>query len=72
MLFNFDGEEDRNGKRNYDEICLMVDYLMSGMGSYIYDDVGYKVLLLMKMCFVLVGDFNVVDIGDKYWFDVIE
>ncbi|HAI71638.1 MAG TPA: endonuclease/exonuclease/phosphatase family protein [Alteromonas australica] len=69
---NFDGEEDRNGKRNHDEIRLMADYLTPGKGSYIYDDAGHKASLPKNTRFVLVGDFNAADIGDKHRPDVIE
>lgn len=34
----FDGPEDRNGKRNHDEIRLVNDYISTGKDSYIYDD----------------------------------
>jgi len=69
---SFDGEEDRNGKRNHDEIRLMADYLSPDKGSYIYDDNGNKVSLQHNTRFVLVGDFNAADIGDKYREGVIE
>jgi len=36
----FDGSEDRNGKRNYDEIRFWSDYVTPGQGGYIYDDRG--------------------------------
>ena len=36
----FDGEEDRNGKRNHDEIRFWSDYVTPGSGDYIYDDNG--------------------------------
>ncbi len=36
----FDGAEDRNGRRNFDEIRLWADYITPGAGGYIYDDVG--------------------------------
>ena len=36
----FDGSEDRNGKRNHDEIRFISDYLSSE--PYIYDDQGRK------------------------------
>ncbi|BCO18268.1 endonuclease [Alteromonas sp. KC3] len=69
---NFDGEEDRNGKRNADEIRLMADYLTPDKGIYIYDDNSNKVTLEADSRFVLVGDFNAADIGDKYREGVIE
>jgi len=36
----FDGPEDRNGKRNHDEIRFWTDYVTPGQGGYIYDDAG--------------------------------
>ena len=69
---NFDGSEDRNGKRNFDEIRLMADYLSPDKGDYIYDDNGEKVSLSENARFVLVGDFNAADIGDKHREGVIE
>ncbi len=38
----FDGTEDRNGKRNHDEIRFWADYITPGKGDYIYDDGGNK------------------------------
>ena len=35
----FDGPEDRNGRRNFDEIPLLGDYV-TGRSGYIYDDDG--------------------------------
>jgi len=69
---NFDGDEDRNGKRNSDEIRLMADYLSPGAGDYIYDDTGKHVSLDDDSQFVLMGDFNAADIGDKHRKGVIE
>ena len=34
----FDGAEDRNGRRNHDEIRFWRDYLTPGEGDYVYDD----------------------------------
>ena len=34
----FDGAEDRNGTRNYDEIRFWADYISPGKSGYIYDD----------------------------------
>ena len=69
---NFDGPEDRNGARNHDEIRLMADYLTPDRGNYIYDDSGQQVSLKENDRFVLVGDFNASDIGDKHRPNVIE
>lgn len=53
----FDGEEDRNGKRNHDEIRFWRDYIDSNDGSYIYDDMG-KTGALGDTSFVIMGDLN--------------
>jgi Endonuclease/Exonuclease/phosphatase family len=34
----FDGPEDRNGRRNFDEIRFWADYVTPGKSGYIYDD----------------------------------
>ena len=34
----FDGPEDRNGRRNHDEIRFWADYVTPGQDGYIYDD----------------------------------
>ncbi len=69
---NFDGKEDRNGKRNADEIRLMADYLTPNKGLYIYDDNGKQATLSDETRFVLLGDFNAADIGEKHREGVIE
>src|SRR5215207_1197536 len=38
----FDGPEDRNGRRNFDEIRFWADYVAPGRGRYIYDDEGRR------------------------------
>jgi hypothetical protein len=38
----FDGAEDRNGKRNHDEIRFWRDYISEKTSNYIYDDKGKK------------------------------
>jgi hypothetical protein len=53
----FDGPEDRNGKRNHDEIRLWKDYV-SGSGSYIKDDKGVSGGLQANTAFVILGDQN--------------
>jgi hypothetical protein len=68
----FDGPEDRNGNRNHDEIRLMADYLTPDKGLYIYDDNGEQAGLQGQTRFVLVGDYNAADIGDKHRPGVIE
>ena len=54
----FDGPEDRNGRRNHDEIRLWADYVMPGAGGYIYDDDGVHDGLKPGERFVIAGDQN--------------
>ncbi|GAB4549518.1 MAG: hypothetical protein Tsb0014_44180 [Pleurocapsa sp.] len=54
----FDGEEDRNGRRNHDEIRFWADYITPGEGDYIYDDNGNYGGLATDEKFVIVGDQN--------------
>lgn len=55
----FDGPEDRNGRRNHDEIRFWADYVSSPReSSYIYDDEGGRGGLRPGERFVIVGDYN--------------
>ena len=54
----FDGPEDRNGRRNHDEIRLWADYVTPGAGGYIYDDAGVHGGLRPGSKFVMAGDQN--------------
>jgi 5'/3'-nucleotidase SurE len=54
----FDGTEDRNGRRNHDEIRFWSDYITSGNGNYIYDDNGNFGGLDSEAKFVIMGDLN--------------
>lgn len=54
----FDGEEDRNGKRNFDENRFWADYITPGAGDYIYDDAGKTGNLAAGVRFVVMGDLN--------------
>ena len=54
----FDGAEDRNGRRNHDEIRFWADYVTPGKGRYIYDDEGARGGLRPASSFVIVGDQN--------------
>ena len=55
----FDGPEDRNGRRNHDEIRFWADYVTPGAASrYIYDDDGRRGGLKPGASFVVVGDQN--------------
>ena len=55
----FDGDEDRNGTRNFDEIRLWADYVSGKRrSSYIYDDDGRYGGLHPGASFVIAGDQN--------------
>ena len=54
----FDGAEDRNGKRNFDEIRFWADYITPGAADYIYDDDGVSGGLDEGALFVIAGDEN--------------
>jgi myo-inositol-hexaphosphate 3-phosphohydrolase len=63
----FDGQEDRNGKRNHDEIRFWADYITPGKGDYIYDDGGKQGGLAAGSRFVIMGDQNADPFdGDSY------
>jgi predicted extracellular nuclease len=52
----FDGTEDRNGRRNHDEIRFWSDYISDA--EYIYDDEGVTGGLAANQRFVIMGDLN--------------
>jgi len=54
----FDGPEDRNGRRNHDEIRFWVDYLTPGRDAWIVDDAGTAGGLPATESFVVLGDLN--------------
>ena len=55
----FDGPEDRNGTRNFDEIRFWADYITPGTSArYIYDDEGHSGGLPPGASFVIAGDQN--------------
>jgi endonuclease/exonuclease/phosphatase family metal-dependent hydrolase len=54
----FDGDEDRNGKRNHDEIRLWADYVDPLKSNYLYDDRGGTGGLGENARFVIAGDLN--------------
>jgi hypothetical protein len=54
----FDGAEDRNGTRNFDEIRLWADYITPGGADYLYDDAGGTGGLAPGSLFVIAGDQN--------------
>lgn len=60
----FDGKENRNGKRNHDEVRFWVDYLNGK--DYFYDDQGNKGKFAGTR-FVVLGDLNAsFTDGDSY------
>lgn len=61
----FDGPEDRNGKRNHDEIRLWADYVAGA--DYLVDDAGQTGGLAEGEAFVILGDYNADPFdGDSY------
>ncbi len=54
----FDGPEDRNGRRNHDEIRLFADYVDPGKSAYVYDDAGVVGGLPAGAKFIVAGDLN--------------
>ncbi|MFD9192515.1 endonuclease/exonuclease/phosphatase family protein [Streptomyces phaeochromogenes] len=64
----FDGAEDRNGRRNHDEIRLWADYIGGRRrASYLYDDRGVRGGLRAGARFVIAGDLNADPFdGDSY------
>lgn len=64
---SFDGSEDRNGRRNHDEIRFWADYVRPGKGRYIYDDRGQRGGLRPGAAFVIAADMNAdPHDGDSY------
>ena len=54
----FDSLEDRNGKRNHDEIRFWGHYIWNQGNSWIYDDLGLRGGLKKDAHFVIAGDLN--------------
>jgi endonuclease/exonuclease/phosphatase family metal-dependent hydrolase len=54
----FDGPEDRNGRRNHDEIRLFADYADPDRSAYLVDDRGGAGGLPAGARFVVLGDLN--------------
>ncbi len=54
----FDGKENRNGRRNHDEVRFWADYLQPHLSDYIYDDNGKFGGLGSEKRFVIAGDLN--------------
>jgi endonuclease/exonuclease/phosphatase family metal-dependent hydrolase len=59
----FDGPEDRNGRRNYDEIRMWIHYINND--SVMMDDAGIRGGLAENDGFIIVGDLNAAPQGDK-------
>ncbi len=63
----FDGPENRNGKRNFDEIRFWADYIDPARSGYIYDDDGVRGGLPPGALFVIAGDQNADPLdGDSF------
>ncbi|WP_404309162.1 endonuclease/exonuclease/phosphatase family protein [Neorhodopirellula lusitana] len=54
----FDGKEDRNGKRNHDEIRFWIEYISNANAGYLVDDSGVAGGLPSDASFVIAGDLN--------------
>jgi hypothetical protein len=61
----FDGPEDFNGRRNFDEIRLWADYITGGArAGYLVDDQGRRGGLDPGASFVVLGDLNADPVRD--------
>lgn len=61
----FDGPEDRNGRRNHDEIRFWLDYIDNA--PWITDDAGVEGGLDADASFIVMGDLNADPVdGDTY------
>jgi len=64
----FDGAEDRNGKRNHDEIRFWHDYITPNKADYIYDDKNHYGGLASAQPFIILGDQNASNVeGDAIY-----
>ncbi len=54
----FDGPEDRNGRRNHDEIRLWAEYISDQPSPWLTDDKGISGGLPSDASFVILGDQN--------------
>ena len=59
----FDGPEDRNGRRNFDEIKFWVHYLAND--PLLYDDIGTPGGYKADEPFLIAGDLNASPIAEK-------
>lgn len=63
----FDGPEDRNGKRNHDEIALWSHFISPGEKPWMVDDIGQSGGLTLGADFIIAGDLNADPVdGDAY------
>jgi len=63
----FDGPEDRNGRRNHDEIRLWAEYISPGAKPWLRDDKGVAGGLASGRSFVILGDLNADPVdGDSH------
>jgi hypothetical protein len=63
----FDGVEDRNGRRNHDEIRFWADYITPSKSGYIVDDAGQRGGIDGGEPFVILGDQNADPLdGDSF------
>jgi endonuclease/exonuclease/phosphatase family metal-dependent hydrolase len=62
----FDGPEDRNGRRAFDEIRLWADYLTGGeSAAYLVDDGGGRGGIDPNASFLILGDLNADPVKDR-------
>lgn len=62
----FDGPEDRNGRRTFDEVRLLADLIAGGPGTdYLVDDQGRRGALPPGALFVVLGDLNAEPVKDE-------
>ena len=54
----FDGPEDRNGKRNHDEIALWSHFISQDAKPWMIDDIGQAGGLAQGADFIIAGDLN--------------
>ena len=67
----FDGPEDRNGRRNHDEVRFWNDYLTPGAAGYIRDDAGHAGGFAGK-AFLVMGDQNSDPVDGESLHDAIQ
>jgi endonuclease/exonuclease/phosphatase family protein len=67
----FDGAEDRNGRRNHDEVRFWSDYLAPEKARYLRDDAGHAGGFTGK-AFVIMGDQNSDPVDGGSIHDAIE